>query len=57
MLKDRVSLVALVVAGSASVAAWSLPLKLNIVVAIAAAVVAGLAVDAMLRRHRPGASV
>lgn len=57
MLKDRVSVIALAVAGSASVAAWSLPLKLNIVVAIVAAVAAGLVVDATLRRHRPGASV
>src|SRR5205085_1097916 len=38
MLRDRASLMAAVVAASAAVAAYSLPLRLNIVVAIAAAI-------------------
>jgi len=42
LLKDRNSWVAAGVAGCAAVAAYALPLRLNIVVAIAAAVAAGL---------------
>lgn len=45
MLSDRATWVAAVVAGGASVAAYALPLKLNIVVAIVAAVCAGLAME------------
>jgi predicted branched-subunit amino acid permease len=45
MLTDRATWVAAGVAAVTAVAAYSLPLKLNIVVAIAAAVVAGLLVD------------
>ena len=42
LLTDRTTWVAAIVAGCAAVAAFALPLKLNIVVAIAAAVAAGL---------------
>lgn len=45
LLADKASLVAAVVAGCAAVAAYALPLKLNIVVAIAAAVAIGLLID------------
>ena len=45
LVADRATLVAAIVAGVAAVAAYSLPLKLNIVVAIAAAVVVGLLID------------
>jgi predicted branched-subunit amino acid permease len=45
LLNDRATWVAAAVAGCASVAAYALPLKLNIVVAIAAAVAIGLLID------------
>lgn len=45
LLADRSTGVAAAIAGLASVAAYALPLKLNIVVAIAAAVAAGLLLD------------
>ena len=45
LLSDRATWVAAAVAGCASIAAYALPLKLNIVVAIAAAVAAGLLMD------------
>lgn len=45
LIDDRVTRVAAGVAGAAAVAAFALPLKLNIVVAIAAAVAAGLLVQ------------
>lgn len=45
LLVDHASRLAAVVAALAAVAAYALPLKLNIVVAIAAAVAAGLLVD------------
>lgn len=45
LLSDRASIVAALVAGSAAVATVALPLKLNVVVAIAAAVVIGLLMD------------
>lgn len=45
MLSDRASRVAAAVAGCAAVAAYALPLKLNILVAIAAAVAIGLLID------------
>jgi predicted branched-subunit amino acid permease len=45
LLTDKASVVAAAVAGCAAVAAYALPLKLNIVVAIAAAVAMGLLID------------
>lgn len=45
LLNDRVTWLAAAVASGAAVAAFALPLKLNIVVAIAAAVVVGLVID------------
>jgi predicted branched-subunit amino acid permease len=45
LLADRATLVSAVVAGGAAVAAFALPFKLNIVVAIAAAVCVGLFID------------
>lgn len=45
LLVDKASLVAAAVAGCAAVAAYALPLKLNILVAIAAAVAIGLLID------------
>jgi len=45
LLTDRSTWTAAVVAGAAAVATFALPLKLNIVVAIAAAVAAGLLID------------
>ncbi|MCU0968610.1 MAG: AzlC family ABC transporter permease [Rubrivivax sp.] len=54
LLGDRSALVAAVVAGCAAVAAYALPLRLNIVVAIAAAVAIGLLLDHTApRRPRP----
>lgn len=45
LVADRATLVAAAVAGGAAVATYALPLKLNIVVAIAAAVAVGLLID------------
>ena len=45
MLGDRRTWLPAVVAGGAAVAAFSLPLKLNMLVAIAAAVVVGTVID------------
>ena len=45
LLSDRSTWVAAIVAGTAAVAAFALPLKLNIMVAIVAAVAAGLLID------------
>jgi predicted branched-subunit amino acid permease len=45
LLNDKATWVAAVVAACAAVAAYSLPLKLNIVVAIAAAVAIGVLMD------------
>ena len=45
LLSDRSTWVAAVVAGMAAVAAFALPLKLNVMVAIAAAVAAGLMME------------
>ncbi|HSI50090.1 MAG TPA: AzlC family ABC transporter permease [Ideonella sp.] len=45
LLSDRATWIAAVVAGCAAVAAYSLPLKLNIVTAIAAAVAIGVLMD------------
>lgn len=50
LLADKASLVAAVVAGCAAVAAYALPLKLNIVVAIASAVAIGLLMDHTTQR-------
>jgi predicted branched-subunit amino acid permease len=53
-LRNPVTWVAAVVAGCAAIAAYALPLKLNIVVAIAAAVAIGVLAD-RLPAVRPGA--
>lgn len=45
LLDDRATRIAAVVAGAAAVATFALPLKLNILVAIAAAVATGLIID------------
>jgi predicted branched-subunit amino acid permease len=45
LLSDRSTWIAAAVSGCAAVAAYALPLKLNIVVAIAAAVAVGLLID------------
>jgi predicted branched-subunit amino acid permease len=50
LLSGRASWLAAVVAGTAAVAAVALPMKLNIVVAIAAAVAAGVVMDQMKLR-------
>lgn len=50
LLSDRATWVAAVVAGCAAVAAYALPLRLNIVVAIAAAVAIGVLMDHAPRR-------
>jgi predicted branched-subunit amino acid permease len=52
MLSDRATAVAAVVAGAAAVAAFALPFRLYIVVAIAAAVCLGLLMDAASKRQR-----
>jgi predicted branched-subunit amino acid permease len=52
LMNDRSTWTAALVAGSASVAAYALPLKLNIVVAIAAAVAAGLMMEQAQRASR-----
>lgn len=53
LLKDRATGVAAGVAGCAAVAAYALPYKLNIVVAIAAAVAIGLLIDHGPLKPRP----
>jgi predicted branched-subunit amino acid permease len=45
LINDRITAVAAIVAGTAAVASFALPLKLNIVVAIAAAVAVGLVMN------------
>ncbi|HEY1393540.1 MAG TPA: AzlC family ABC transporter permease [Methylibium sp.] len=50
LLSDRTTLLSALVAGASAVAAFALPFRLNIVVAIAAAVCAGLLLDAGWRR-------
>lgn len=52
LLFDRATWLATGVAATAAVAAFALPLKLNILVAIAAAVAAGLLMEAMDRRRK-----
>lgn len=49
---DRATWLTCGIAATAAIAAFSLPLKLNILVAIAAAVAAGLLMEAVDRRHR-----
>lgn len=53
LLFDRATWLATGVAATAAVAAFALPLKLNILVAIAAAVATGLLVEAVEQRRRP----
>lgn len=53
MLSDRATWISAAVAGCAAVAAYALPLKLNILVAIAAAVAIGLLMDHTVRTPRP----
>jgi predicted branched-subunit amino acid permease len=53
MLGDRPSWAAAVVAGGAAVATYALPMKLNILVAIAAAVAMGLVAERVLPRPLP----
>lgn len=55
LLSDRKSWVAAGVAGCAAVAAYALPLRLNIVVAIAAALAVGLMMDQLEAAHRGAA--
>ena len=52
LLDDRATWVAAAVAGCAAVAAYALPLRLNIVVAIAAAVAMGLLMEQLPRQGR-----
>lgn len=52
LLSDRATWVAAAVAGCAAVAAYALPLRLNIVVAIAAAVAMGLLMEQLPRQRR-----
>lgn len=54
---SRLRVLSAAVAGSAAVAAWALPLKLNIVVAIAAAVVVCLIAEAHGPRWLRGAPI
>ena len=54
LLTDRATWISAAVAGCAAVAAYALPLKLNLVVAIAAAVAAGLLLDPHTRRPLAG---
>ncbi|MBK1612926.1 branched-chain amino acid ABC transporter permease [Rubrivivax gelatinosus] len=57
LLGSRSSLIAAVVAGCAAVAAYALPLRLNIVVAIAAAVAIGVMLDRPGSRPGPATPV
>lgn len=52
LIFDRATWIAMLVAASVAIAAFALPLKLNILVAIAAAVVAGLVVESIERRKK-----
>jgi predicted branched-subunit amino acid permease len=54
LLADRATWLPAVVAGSAAVAAYALPLKLNMLVAIAAAVAVGTVIDHLPRRQGAG---
>ncbi len=55
MLSDKATSLAAVLAGAAAVAAYAMPLKLNIVVAIAAAVCFGLLMDGAATRRKVSA--
>lgn len=55
MLADRATWLPALVAGAAAVAAYALPLKLNMLVAIAAAVVVGTVIDHTRPRRAAGA--
>ncbi len=55
MLADRATWLPAVVAGAAAVAAYALPLKLNMLVAIAAAVAVGTVIDHTRAAQRPAA--
>ena len=58
LLVDRATLAAAAVAGCAAVAAYALPLKLNILVAIASAVAAGILIDrTTVRPVKPGPDI
>ena len=57
LLKDRNTWVSAAVAGCAAVAAYALPLRLNILVAIAAAVAIGLMMERWLPPAGPGGSM
>ena len=52
LIFDRATSIAMLVAASVAIAAFALPLKLNILVAIAAAVAAGLVVESLERRKK-----
>jgi predicted branched-subunit amino acid permease len=56
LMSDKATALSAGVAGAAAVAAFALPLRLNIVVAIAAAVCTGLLIDATPRRKREEAA-
>lgn len=56
LLSDRATWVAAGVAATAAVAAYALPLKLNVLVAIAAAVAAGLMMEAAQRQAQQNAA-
>lgn len=56
MLSDRATTLAALVAGGAAIAAFALPLRLYIVVAIVAAICAGLVFDGTRTAPRQGAS-
>src|SRR5262249_5131568 len=60
LLKDRTTWLAALIAASAAIAAYALPLRLNILVAITAAVAAGLLIEhggrALRGPDRPGES-
>lgn len=53
MVSDRASWISAAVAGCAAVAAYALPLRLNILVAIAAGVAVGLVIDHSAKRFKP----
>ncbi|MED5620484.1 AzlC family ABC transporter permease [Ideonella sp. BN130291] len=53
MLSDKATWISAAVAGCAAVAAYGLPLKLNILVAVAASVAIGLVLDHSARTPRP----
>jgi predicted branched-subunit amino acid permease len=56
LMTDRATWLAAAVAGSAALAAYALPLKLNLLVAIAAAIAVGTVLDQWPGRRRRGAA-